>query len=439
MSKIEALKNSSAAPLKNTVDVFRMKSDSSNKLGAFSKLLSSATKEKSVEPKAETEELLKDIEAAVTELQQTHPEDLQPEQQELLATLEQILSLYLKPVAKNSELTSLNNENTKLNQQSQQEQALSGSAGDQLLKEKLIGLMDQVMQNAQSRQTGTAKEFVNAPNFMGGEMEKDFKNPNKINEVLNLLMAAAENLDTMKTQDRVNASSKLLDNVQELLHLFSGTLKEIEVSAEPRKQELPTLTPKTNIQLLAETSTGNAEPAPTIASDSTKAAQASLRPEPSAAPAPIVRLATMAADLGTIIGSSAKFSGTGESAQLKVSIFPEHLGHLDIRLSTVDGKIAAQILTSNPMAKEALELQINQLRNSLIQQGLQVDRIEVTTQQQSGQSLTQQQSQQEQRFTRQQKSSATSKNGYEQSGDETTNFVREDSPLTQVMAIDYTI
>ncbi|WP_416145152.1 flagellar hook-length control protein FliK [Planococcus koreensis] len=124
---------------------------------------------------------------------------------------------------------------------------------------------------------------------------------------------------------------------------------------------------------------------------------------------------------------------------MKVSIFPEHLGQLEIRLSTVDGKVAAHILASNPMAKEALELQVYQLRNSLTQQGIQVDRIEISSQQQAGQSLSQQQGQQEQRFARQQRQQPTAKNGYQQNSEEAIGFVRGAASERSVIGVDYTI
>ncbi|MBW9234953.1 hypothetical protein JQK62_22535, partial [Leptospira santarosai] len=60
-------------------------------------------------------------------------------------------------------------------------------------------------------------------------------------------------------------------------------------------------------------------------------------------------------ELGGVLKGSFRLNGTLEGAQLKVNIAPEHLGHLDIRLTASEGKIAAQIFTSNLVAKEALE------------------------------------------------------------------------------------
>jgi flagellar hook-length control protein FliK len=73
----------------------------------------------------------------------------------------------------------------------------------------------------------------------------------------------------------------------------------------------------------------------------------------------------------------------GEGSQIRVKLSPEHLGHLDIRITSMDGKVSAQLMASNQLAKEALEFQVGQLRTALTQQGIQVDRIEVTQQNQS--------------------------------------------------------
>lgn len=148
-------------------------------------------------------------------------------------------------------------------------------------------------------------------------------------------------------------------------------------------------------------------------------------------------MTNLAEDLSGILKNSMKLTGSGENAQIKVSIFPEHLGHLEIRLSTVDGKMAAQIFTSNLVAKEALDLQVYQLRNSLVQQGITVDRIEIT-QQGASTSFNQQG---EQRFAQQQQErrQTATKNGYQRLEEETAAFVRPSPSAGSVMSVDYTI
>ena len=447
MSTIEALKLSGPIAVKTAAGSSKTKPEAAMEPGAFSKLLISISNSENAGQEQETTALLADIEAALAELKQLPPEELQPEQQELLAALAQLLSLNQAQTAEKVEEKPSGYVKGAQPEAAQQTWLANQPVADPAIKEKMVFLLHQIAHKAQELGIVTAKEFADVPIFMGVEKEYILNKPNKVNEVINLLITAAENLETMQAPDQAAASSKLAGKVQELLQLLSGTVEKLEVPAEPqRKYELPPLAQSTNVQSAPAASTEapaaaeRMEPAPSMAVplETAKAAVASAKAELTAAPSPMVRMANLADDLGVVLGSSVKLSGTGETAQLKVSIFPEHLGQLDIRLSTVDGKVAAQIITSNPMAKEALELQVYQLRNSLIQQGIQVDRIEISSQQ-AGQSLSQQQGYQEQRFARQHRQQLTSENGYEQNAEEAPGFVRGVSSDGSVMTVDYTI
>ncbi len=564
MNAIDLVKLSGAIPVKTVDAAAKTKTEGSGEAGAFMKLLSSVSTEESGNPEQQTAGLLAEIESAVAELQQLPPEELQPEQQELIASLVYLLAIYQqhtneKPQDKN--LIRINFEPPQLMQASALSAVLKA---DTPIQEKLVQLVQQIAQKVQKLNDVTTKEFADVPIFIGGKKEYILSSPNKINDVLALLLATTEKLEKMPEPLRIATAAKLENSAQELLKLFSGKIEEIELPKD-QKQASPlplfiqkTLEQFTGIKSMVTTgkpgepssagtvplleaaindqpvpepanksletteveqtspelgvksetlkseqtrlmpnatileSTMNDQPAPEPANksletteveqtspelgvksetlkseqtrlisnatiiestmndqatpltttnplDATKAAPVTARQETPIAPAPVVRLTNLADDLNGVISSSFKLTGTGETAQLKVSIFPEHLGHLDIRLSTVDGKITAQILTSTPMAKEALELQVYQLRNSLVQQGIQVERIEITTQQQAGQTLSQQQGQQEQRFARQQKQQSSSKNGYQQTGEESSGIVRSGASRDDVMAVDYTI
>lgn len=67
-------------------------------------------------------------------------------------------------------------------------------------------------------------------------------------------------------------------------------------------------------------------------------------------------------------------TGTSEA---KFSMYPEHLGHLEIKIAAQKGHITAQILTDTQATKEALESQLTVLKQALQQQGLQVQKIEI--------------------------------------------------------------
>ncbi|MGG4034490.1 flagellar hook-length control protein FliK [Paenibacillus cisolokensis] len=65
-------------------------------------------------------------------------------------------------------------------------------------------------------------------------------------------------------------------------------------------------------------------------------------------------------------------------SEARLSLSPEHLGQLEVKLTVRKGQLAAQFVTDTPMAKEMLDSQLPQLRAALQQQGLQVDSLDVT-------------------------------------------------------------
>ncbi|RUT29714.1 flagellar hook-length control protein FliK [Paenibacillus zeisoli] len=61
-----------------------------------------------------------------------------------------------------------------------------------------------------------------------------------------------------------------------------------------------------------------------------------------------------------------------------ISLFPEHLGQVDVKITMQNGHLVAQFATEHAFAKDSLEQQMNQLRSALQSQGIQVERLEVT-------------------------------------------------------------
>ncbi|NHN28380.1 flagellar hook-length control protein FliK [Paenibacillus agricola] len=84
--------------------------------------------------------------------------------------------------------------------------------------------------------------------------------------------------------------------------------------------------------------------------------------------------------------------------EAKLSLFPQNLGQVDVRLTMHNGQLVAQFMADSPMGREMLESQLSQLKITLQNQGIQVERMEVSQNQafQSGmfQEQRQQQSQQ---------------------------------------------
>ena len=69
-------------------------------------------------------------------------------------------------------------------------------------------------------------------------------------------------------------------------------------------------------------------------------------------------------------------SATETSMEMQLN--PEHLGKIYLNITEKEGAVRAQIMTQNTVVKEALETQLVELRQSLNQQGIKVDAIEVT-------------------------------------------------------------
>ncbi|WP_273831737.1 flagellar hook-length control protein FliK [Guptibacillus sedimenti] len=90
-------------------------------------------------------------------------------------------------------------------------------------------------------------------------------------------------------------------------------------------------------------------------------------------------------ELSEMITERMHVSKNGDETNIRIKLSPENLGQLDIRLTTLDGKVTAHIVTATAGAKELIESQLHQLRHTLVQQGIQLDKVEVVQQSQGSQ------------------------------------------------------
>lgn len=67
-------------------------------------------------------------------------------------------------------------------------------------------------------------------------------------------------------------------------------------------------------------------------------------------------------------------------SEAKISLVPEHLGQLEIKLTMQNGQLTAQFIAESALGREMLEQQLGALRTTLQGQGIQVERLEVTQQ-----------------------------------------------------------
>ena len=83
-------------------------------------------------------------------------------------------------------------------------------------------------------------------------------------------------------------------------------------------------------------------------------------------------------DLIDQIAKNVRVTISSAETSMEMQLNPENLGKLYLNISEREGVIRAQITVQNAAVKEALEVQLVELRQSLNQQGIKVDAIEVT-------------------------------------------------------------
>ncbi len=96
----------------------------------------------------------------------------------------------------------------------------------------------------------------------------------------------------------------------------------------------------------------------------------------------LMQAQNFAEDFSQFMLKSIKINEVSGISEAKISLVPEHLGKLDVQLTMHNGQLVAQFFAENAHAKDLLEGQMQQLRTVLQNQGIQVDKLQVS--QQSG-------------------------------------------------------
>lgn len=447
--------------------------------GTFSQLLASAAaeaKEPGISQSTEIQAKLEEILKALEDLPQ---EELTPEQQEMLSAIVQLLSLQSKQLETELQKLGIVEEKLAIEQpdqvqepiikdsleQSDQVKAPVVKASSEQLpvktsnEEKMAVLLQQIQQKLEQLSIEDSIEFNPPMKIMGAEAENLAADPEQHEQALKQLTQLIQNLENAEAVNGKPVASPQSEKLEQVMKQLTQLTQELESQSSPVETPKINSAPAEAIRMAQTVAAFQpieiaglkvetvqqpemaepAAPAPVAPAEGAKAQAVQTAPRTEAPPA--VRMANLVEDLSEVLRGSMRLTGTGETAQIKVSIFPEHLGHLDIRLTTVDGKVAAQIFTSSVMAKEAIEMQLNQLRNTMLQQGVNLDRVEIT-QQSPQQSFGQQTSNPEQRFAQQQKQGTTSanKNGYQRIEEEVAATTgRSQTPDGSMMKVDYTI
>ncbi|WP_028550426.1 flagellar hook-length control protein FliK [Paenibacillus sp. UNC451MF] len=127
-------------------------------------------------------------------------------------------------------------------------------------------------------------------------------------------------------------------------------------------------------------------------------------------PVLLMQAPTFTEDMSQFVMKSFTVNAIAEGiTEAKLSLYPQHLGHVDVKLTMHNGQLIAQFVAENMIGKEMLESQMSQLRATLQNQGIQVDKLEVTQSPSLQSGLFQEQRQQQQQFAKQQKNNNTNK------------------------------
>ncbi len=73
-----------------------------------------------------------------------------------------------------------------------------------------------------------------------------------------------------------------------------------------------------------------------------------------------------------------KINLTSDLKSLEIQLTPEHLGKVNVEIRDNDGVITAKFRTENQISKEAIESNMVQFKETLKEQGLKIDSVEVT-------------------------------------------------------------
>ncbi|MDU0201355.1 MULTISPECIES: flagellar hook-length control protein FliK [Paenibacillus] len=127
---------------------------------------------------------------------------------------------------------------------------------------------------------------------------------------------------------------------------------------------------------------------------------------------PTMNAANFAEEMTEHVLKNMKITLADGFSEAKLSLFPKNLGHIDVKISMHDGQLIAQFAAESAAAKQMLENQLPQLRQALLTQGLQVEKLEVT-QSPNMQSSMFQEHRQQQAFGQSQRQNKNNSGGFE--------------------------
>ncbi|WP_422657293.1 flagellar hook-length control protein FliK [Paenibacillus sp. EC2-1] len=217
------------------------------------------------------------------------------------------------------------------------------------------------------------------------------------------LMQLAQSFQTLLTEGGSGNSKEIVQNKSQVASAVASYLdgeapvsvdrKELPVSMKPVTSSVQTFDAKERLTAklidggsTEEAAAGNTD---SITEQNFTAGQLALRTgntAPVKAMAQPVPVNQFANEMTNLVVNKLEFVKLQGFTEARISLNPEHLGQVDIRITMQNGQLVAQFMTRNSDARELIDQQMSQLRSALQGQGLQVEKLEVTQSSQSSSS-----------------------------------------------------
>ena len=364
-------------PAVSSSSVNASKSVSNDKVQAFYKMMSlQSSKNEAVQTdqevssevqgtETELEQVISDIEKLEEKASELSEEELALQLVSLLSKIESLIEAYGKDGGSGEQIspeqTVLKNELKLLSQLlSKSEivmQALNSDTtvaeledmkGFEQLKDILHALQNKGKNEGQSKLL----------DFIKDNIAKDIKEIST--------QAPQEQKPALKMQNIVQINTRLTDKSSDVMQVTTPVAEEQSVTT----QSTETLS---NVKVSSNAASPISSIQPT---QLTQQAMTTTQTD-ATSPTPVVRVTHLLEDMRAIISRQLRSGMDLDGATLKIKVVPRSLGEIDIRLTTTDGKLTAELVATSSQAKDVLESQASQLKQTLIQQGFNVDKIEI--------------------------------------------------------------
>lgn len=210
--------------------------------------------------------------------------------------------------------------------------------------------------------------------------EKPVKNPNA------LLQRHAASTVFVSGLNSGNQDSKTAATVQSTQSLqVNQVLSKYQVEAGLTSQARVTTGQVSNVEnvLAQQSNESEQQPMTVQAFSTTVQSQPTTETPGNAGIKTVVHADRFAQEMSDVFVKQMKLESFKGFSEAKITLNPESLGQVDVKLTLQNGVLTAHFTAETRAGKELLDNQMGHLRAALLNQGLQVDRLEVSQPQQS--------------------------------------------------------